>query len=260
VRSVGIHRRIAFTGQPARTAANWARIMITYRLGALLLASVVAGCRADERHASPSVAASTSVSPDAANGSDSGVLPDSSVLRTVAHIDSLPHNGQPGDARSLVTFTDSSTLEIPVRDAELLGQLPLVGQASWLLIAGTECSQCDANVTVWLFRGVPGRVAKLQPGFPYPGSMTEAGNATTPYFRSRLFVGACLDTADEVAVWSEELLKPDSARTRRIRVLASSPTLAHRELPWSAEAERRLIARVSAGRCREVPPLDQFVA
>lgn len=234
--------------------------MMNRRLGILLVAVTVAGCKADAGRASPPVANDAPAAAGIAARPDSPAAPDSTVYRAVAHIDSLPENGQPGDARSLVTFADSSTLEIPIRGAELVVQLPVAGRASWLLIAGTECSQCDANVTVWLFRGVPGRVAKLQPGFPYPGSMTEAGNATAPYFRSRLFVGACLDATDDVAVWVEHVLKPDSARTRQLRVLASTPTLADRVLPWTAEAERRLRARVSAGRCREVPPLDQFVA
>ncbi len=234
--------------------------MMKQTLAALLLAVAGVGCRADDRLPSPPVIAGAPADADAGARPDAGALPDTAVSRAVAHIDSLPHNEQPGDARSLVTFTDSTTLEIPIREAELLGQLPVAGRASWLLIAGTECSQCDANVTVWLFRGVPGRVVKLQPGLPYPGSMTEAGNATTPYFRSRLFVGACLDADDDVAVWMEEVLKPDTARARRIRVLASTPALADRELPWTAGAERRLNARVSAGRCREVPPIDQLVA
>ena len=175
-------------------------------------------------------------------------------------MDSLPYGGELGDAGSLVIFSDSTTLQVPIREAKLLLELPVPGRASWLLLSGVECTECDANMALWPFRAVPGRQTPLPLGFAYPGEMTEAGLENTPYFRSRLFLGQCVDARTVSAVWLEEVLQPDSARTRRVRILEASPTLADRVLPWTGAFEARVFAHVAAGRCREVPPLDQSVA
>ena len=222
-----------------------------HRLPATLLTALLVACGASEQAGVPS---------DLASRFDSTASPDTAVYRAIAHVDTIPHNGEPGDARSQVTFADSTSLEIPIRGAKLLLELPVQGRASWLLLSGAECSECDANIAVWVFRAIPGRLTKLQLGFAYPGEMTEAGLDTTPYFRSRLFLGACLDTAVPAAVWLEEILQPDSARTRRVRVLDAAPTLGERVLAWTEETEARIRSSVSAGSCREVTPIEQFVA
>lgn len=185
---------------------------------------------------------------------------DTTTYRAVVRLDSLPHNGQPGDARSLVTFADAATLEVPIRGAAVLFELPVAGRASWLMAAGVECSECDANTTIWVFRASPGSLRTLPLSFPHPGALTQAGTATAPYFRSRLYVGRCLDERRSAAVWFEEVLQPESARSRRLRVLEAVPRLTDRVLPWTPDADARVRAHVAAGRCREIPPEDQFVA
>jgi hypothetical protein len=231
-----------------------------HALPAVALTALVLGCTGSEPSETPRPPLDAAVATNLAHRFDSLATPDTAIYRAVARIDSVPHSGLPGDARSLVTFADSTTLEVPIRGAELLGELPVPGRASWLLLSGTECSECDANVTVWVFRATPGRIERVQLGFAFPGEMIEAGIESLPYFRSRLFLGQCLEDANDAAVWLEEVLQPDSARTRRVRVLVATPTLSDRVLPWTEDTESRLLARVAAGRCREVPPQEQYVA
>jgi len=231
-----------------------------HALPTLMFAALASACSASERSEASKSAVDSVTATNLAMRFDSTATLDTAVHRAVARVDSIPHNGVPGDARSLVTFADSTTLEVPIRGAELLFELPVPGRASWLLLTGTECSECDANFAVWVFRGVPGRVAKVQLGFAYPGEMIEAGLESAPYFRSRLFLGKCLDDTRDAAVWLEEVLQPDSARARRVRVLEATPTLDDRVLPWTADTEARVLARVAGGGCREVPPEEQYVA
>jgi len=233
---------------------------MTHGLRVILVATMALACSANERGDTPRLATDSVQAPSRRPRVSPSAPADSAVYRSVTRVDSLPYNGEPGDARSLVIFSDSTTLHVPIGEAKLLLELPVPGRASWLLLSGVECSECDANIALWPFRAVPGRQTPRPLGFAYPGEMIEAGLANTPYFRSRLFLGQCVDARTASAVWLEEVLQPDSARTRRVRILEASPTLADRVLPWTGEFEARVLAHVAAGRCREVPPLDQFVA
>lgn len=233
---------------------------LQHALRTLLLATLALACSANERSDTPSLPADTLQAPSLGARANPAAAADTTVYRSVTRLDSLPPNGEPGDARSIVTFSDSTTLEVPIREATLLLGLPVPGQASWLLLSGVECSECDANLSIWAFRAIPGRQIARPLGFAFPGEMFEAGDESTPYFRSRLFLGQCSDDTTTSAVWLEEVLRPDSARARRIRILEATPTLADRVVPWTTEFEARLLAHVVAGRCREVTAVKQFVA
>ena len=233
---------------------------MTHGLRAILVVTMALACSANERGDTPRLATDSVQVPSRRPRVSPSAPADSAVFRSVTRVDSLPYGGELGDAGSLVIFSDSTTLQVPIREAKLLLELPVPGRASWLLLSGVECTECDANMALWPFRAVPGRQTPLPLGFAYPGEMTEAGLENTPYFRSRLFLGQCVDARTVSAVWLEEVLQPDSARTRRVRILEASPTLADRVLPWTGAFEARVFAHVAAGRCREVPPLDQSVA
>jgi hypothetical protein len=180
------------------------------------------------------------------------------VRRIAVRADSLPHS-TPGEARSRIVFSDSSTLEVPLYHARLLDLLPAARGADWLIVSGVECSECDAPEAVWIFRGVPGALTRRGPVYVFPGTLTEAGLDDTPVFRSRLFLGAC--TADDVrsAVWFEQTLQPDSARRQIVRVVLGTPRLLETTYQWTARRESDVLSRVRTGRCREVEPKDQGI-
>ena len=174
-------------------------------------------------------------------------------------VDSVPHDGEPGHARSRIVFADETTLEVLIHSARLLFALPAPRGPDWLLVSGVECSQCDAPEVVWIFRGVPGVLQRHSFAYLFPGALTEGGDDETPYFRSRLFVGACADDGGPAAVWLEETLQPDSARSRVTRILRGTPTLYDTTLAWTDATERQLALRVQSGRCREITPRDQSI-
>ncbi|WKW16427.1 hypothetical protein [Pseudogemmatithrix spongiicola] len=184
---------------------------------------------------------------------------DTLVHRVAVRADSIPHDGSPGHARSRIVFADSASLEVPVRHATLLATLPAAQGADWLLVAGTECSECDAPEVVWVFRGVPGSLSSRGVGFAFPGAHTEAGIDETPYFRSRLFLGVCTADTSRTAVWFEETLQPDSARQHLVRILRSAPRLSDTTFAWSDAFETAVLSRVRSGSCREVPSRDQAI-
>lgn len=184
---------------------------------------------------------------------------DTLVRRSAVRADFLPHNGSAGDARSHIVFDDSSTLDVPVRHARLLDALPAERGPDWLLVAGAECSECDAPVVVWVFRGVPGTVSRQGLAFVFPGALTEAGVDETPFFRSRLFLGECTSATTRTAVWFEETLQPDSAKRHIVRVLHGAPRLRDTTFAWTPTYQSDILARVQSGTCREVDPDNQGI-
>lgn len=178
----------------------------------------------------------------------------------LVRIESLAPNGTPGDARSRLVLSDGATAEIPIRDAALVAALPAGRGADWLLLSGVECSECDAPMMLWVFRAVPGTVATRGQSFEYPGTQFEPGeNDPQPTFRSRLFVGSCLDDKARVAVWLEETLRPADAAKRIVRILRATPELQVRTAPWTDAIVRGVEARVASRGCREVEPADQII-
>ena len=178
----------------------------------------------------------------------------------LVRIDSLPPNGAPGDARSRLVLSDGTTAEIPIRDAALVVALPASRGADWLLLRGVECSECDAPTMLWLFRAVPGVVTTRGLSFEYPGTQFEPGAAAPqPNFRSRLFVGSCLEEQAVVAVWLEETLRPADEAKRVVRILRAAPEPNVRMVPYTDAVVRGIEARVASRGCREVAPEDQII-
>ena len=178
----------------------------------------------------------------------------------VVRIDSLPPDGTPGDARSRLVFSSGAVAEIPIRDATLVASLPAPPEADWLLVSGVECSECDAPLMLWVFRAVPGTVTARGLHFSYPGVLFEpAATDPLPTFRSRLLVGACLNSGESVAVWLEETLRPGHTANRTVRILEAAPQLEVRTVPWTEALVQRMEAQVGSGRCREVAPRDQII-
>jgi hypothetical protein len=209
---------------------------MTLRLPFILISGVtlllVSSCRdtpSDEptRTSAPPSLGSASKDKDGDSRPSDELRGDTLAVRTVARVDSVPQSG-PGDARSRIVFSDSTSLEVPFRDAQLVLELPVPGASPWLLVAGVECSDCDAITTLWFFRAQSGVMRRAPFGYSYPGEMTEAGEEeSTPYFRSRLFVGACGESTEPVAIWLEEELAPEQPPVRRARVLRAVPTAGH---------------------------------
>jgi hypothetical protein len=226
--------------------------------GVWLLCAACADRPGNAEHVS--VAAGAHVTPVPDRSPDQpppGSPSDSLVLR----IESLAPDSSQLSPGSLIVLADSTELELPIHDARLVYALPATLGARWLLLRGHGCTACDAPLLVWAFRTPPQPITTRYRSFPFPGawlSSDDAGVDDKPYFRSRMFVGECLDDADPVAVWLEETLKPESDKAQEVRVLRGTPQLHDTTFAWSADIEKRIEERTSAGACREVPPRDQI--
>lgn len=174
----------------------------------------------------------------------------------LVRIDSLDFPQLAGSAASRLVFKDSSSLLVPVRDAALLGWLEGVAARRWLLISGYSCSECDAPLSVYAVRGSTGAYPGMPRGFPYPGAVAELGS-DEPFYRGRMFVGACAPTSAPHVVWLEEIADSVGAWHRQARVLLAHAELTDSVTGWSAELEAVLDGAVRRGLCQEILGVDQ---
>ena len=184
---------------------------------------------------------------------------ESTIAQVLARIESLPPSPVPGEVRSRMVFTDGTSAIIPIGlAASVLTFTPTASRASYELVQGVECGECDAPMMIWVFRGVPGEVRQRGFALPYPGTHSEPGaQVSVPVVRYRLFVGACLDRGPMVAIWLTETLQ--APMTRSLTVLQASDALYLDRASWSDDTVRALEADVARGGCREVPGMDQTI-
>lgn len=158
-----------------------------------------------------------------------------------------------GDAASRIIFSDSSTLIVPIAHAKLLMSIPDQQGADWILVGGAQCAACDAPPIIGIFRGTPGVVTRLGLSFYYPGELQEIGDEQ-PFFRSRMFVGVCVDHTTPVAVWLEDKLPPTTDTRGVARILRAYPRLNQIAVERTDAVTRYIEARVKSGDCREIAP------
>jgi hypothetical protein len=144
-------------------------------------------------------------------------------------------------------------------DAALLGQLPAVGKEPYLVFSGRSCVECDENQSVYIHSPSDGSMKGrgLDARSTYPGNYY-AYDTGKLVARVRMFIGRCIDSAQEAAVWFVHE-KVDNGSWRD-KVFVSSVTNGQLDdaeatspLPGIGVAE----AAVARGLCREIPPIQK---
>jgi hypothetical protein len=218
------------------------------------------GVMRDDTAAAPVWAAPTGTRVDSlVPRSDGDTAMTAMTARVLARLESLPPSPVPGEVRSRMVFTDGASGIIPIGlAAPVFTFAPTESRASYELVQGVECGECDAPTMIWVFRGVPGEVRQRGLALPFPGTHSEPGaQDVVPVVRHRLFVGACLDRGPVVAIWLTETLQ--APMTRSLTVLQASDALYLDRASWSDDTVRALEADVARGGCREVPGMDQTI-
>lgn len=158
-----------------------------------------------------------------------------------------------------IVFTNGRRLELPLRDvsvhAHLVGQAP----APWVLISGWSCRDCDVEEQVFAVRADTSLGEEWPPHYSFPGELT-LGITDSAVFRSRLYVGACLDSLPSAAVWAQEARDSLTGTwTRSAHLLVPRRQLVDTVVPLTSALEENLRRSVESGGCREVPGKNQPV-
>jgi hypothetical protein len=147
-----------------------------------------------------------------------------------------------------------------VYDAKLLAKLHSSEGKFFLVISGVSCQECDENTSIYIHSPNDGRVSQgyLGQRYSYPGTYID-NKTNKPVERVRLFVGQCLSTKQEVALWFFNSKQENGIWNRWVffvhveggKVVAKE---ALKPYPSLTVAE---IAR-TAGRCKEIPAKEFY--
>lgn len=134
------------------------------------------------------------------------------------------------------------------------GTLTSPAGATFFVLSGFECDDCDALRSVHILR--PSERLNLQnerqPGFAYPGTVHDADGMRVSW--SRLFVGRCSEDASVIAVQVASVLN-SHGRWENGSVLVRSTADALRITvgPYVATLTEVALQRVRTGQCQEIP-------
>lgn len=210
------------------------RITIVRRTTAAVLVTAAAGC------------AGRGAVPDAARGPSAEAGAYAGVPEVV------------GD--SMLRFPGGAVYRPRVYGLQYLGTLRDAGGEPVLLLSGAECHACDAPKTLFLRapgRPLPPPEADTVGVFAYPGRVFDYGDEKTLVESATLFHGACLGGRGPVVL--QYVTQFDSASVTASAYVTELARGALRDAEVAPRPDSAaVLARVAAGRCREVPGEDQL--
>lgn len=161
---------------------------------------------------------------------------------------------------SMLRFPGGAVYRPRVYGLQYLGTLRDAGGEPVLLLSGAECYECDAPKTLFLRapgRPLPPPEADTVGVFAYPGRVFDYADEKTLVESATLFHGACLEGRGPVVL--QYVTHFDSASvtpSAYVTELAAGGLRDFEAVPRPDSAA--VLARVAAGRCREVPGEDQL--
>lgn len=170
----------------------------------------------------------------------------------------------PEDEPGVVYFASGEQFVTGLTDVQVLGSLPRVTEPPFLVLAGYGCNDCDINRNIYIHSPDAGPVeGELQPRYSYPGTLIEWDTPEPDgevLERTRVFMGVCTEReSSEVVLWITELPGAGGQWDQSadlVRVEADS--LRFEAVPEPLHAQSAALKAVAAGRCREIPPLEQL--
>jgi hypothetical protein len=153
---------------------------------------------------------------------------------------------------------------------QYLGQIPVRGRAPYLIMAARGCTECCANLTIYIHSPADGPMKGEadQPLYAYPGVISDWQSEVpgdTVSSRARFFFGDCMPSISAKAIWfSEERVAPGRLEPSALFLYEERGELHEANLMQLVGGEAHafigldeVLRQVSRGRCREVPALDQ---
>jgi hypothetical protein len=100
---------------------------------------------------------------------------------------------------AIIRFSNGRELATGLYGARVLGTLPALRKAPFILLAGRECRTCGDAEAVYVGSPSDGPLSHREGG-PLPGRQFDPETHEL-LFSSRLFIGRCLDATHDAAVW-----------------------------------------------------------
>lgn len=173
--------------------------------------------------------------------------------------DAGPYAGTPEVVEdSVLRFASGAVYAPRVYGLGYVGAMRDGGGGLLLVLSGAECYACDAPRAVYFRapeRPLPPPEGDTLAVFGYPGRVTD-GESGTLLMASTLFYGECLDGRGAVAV--QYVTNHEESPPGMLSNLTDFGAGGWRDHDQVARPDSAaVLARVAAGRCREVPPAEQ---
>lgn len=159
------------------------------------------------------------------------------------------------DRVSVLVLRDGSRFETTLFEVTLLSALRTVGKKPYLVMSGRGCTNCDANISIYVHSPSDGPMGDeaTQARFAYPGRVLSYMDGS-PIFESRMFIGDCLPAYPNGVVWYQRARGDNGTWTEAVFVLyVRADTLAQAVLRSALPSVSETLQRVAVGSCREVP-------
>jgi hypothetical protein len=172
---------------------------------------------------------------------------------------SPPPDAGSQSARGIVHFSNGQDFVTGLYAARVLGTLPGVRKAPFVVLSGRDCDACGDAVAVYV--GSPSDGPLLQrEGGPFPGRQFDPDTHEL-LFTSRLFVGRCLDATHDAAVWFYLDGGKEAAKHGSYFIRVEDDKIVSKDLPDGNAAGAPQLARTEAlaagGICTEVAGREQ---
>jgi hypothetical protein len=171
----------------------------------------------------------------------------------VGELRTMPPNGM-----GVLNLPGGSKFKTTLYKMKVIGQLRTTKKLPYFILAGTTCTECDENTSVYIHSpsdGVMKNEAE-QRRFAYPGREIDYETGR-PVYEAKMFFGDCLATHPNAVIWFERGIGEDKkwhsgvsvAEVKDDRLLVSE---LHEPLPKLTEVQEG----VRDGRCQELPGID----
>jgi hypothetical protein len=164
-------------------------------------------------------------------------------------------------ASGIIHFSNGRDLDTGLYAARVLGTLPAVRKAPFIVLAGRDCVACGDAVAIYVGSPTDGKLSHREGG-PFPGRQFDPETHEL-LFTSRLFVGRCLDATHDAAIWfyldgGKEASKHGSYFIRIVDDKIVSKDLPEGKADGAGAPQlARTEALASVGVCTEIAGRDQ---
>ncbi len=164
----------------------------------------------------------------------------------------------PTDVMGILSLPDGSKFRTTLYNMRIIGQLRTTKKLPYFILAGTTCTECDENTSIYIHSPSDGPMKNEaeQRRFVYPGRETD-NETGQPVYEAKMFIGDCLSTHPSAVIWLERGIGDDKKWHSSVTVAeVKNDTLLvsqlHGQLPKMAEVQEAVRNR----KCQELQGID----
>jgi len=144
----------------------------------------------------------------------------------------------------------------------LVGEV-ILSKNKWHIVSGRSCTQCDENISIFLFPENPEFIKSKNPikntdRFSYPGKVFYYEDNSLIY-ESSTFFGKCLDDFENVIVWVDKGLTDSNEWEESIYMiqLFNDKTIDDVKPELKLSLLEQIDKHIAEGKCFEIEAIDQ---